>query len=84
MLGLTLNERRDYITEALKRLPTYATTLGRWSIRTPIHVNVFQRAARGRWWRPCPTWSFQPASVGASLITCAGLSRERDHQDQSP
>jgi len=23
-----LNERRDYITEALKRLPTYATELG--------------------------------------------------------
>lgn len=41
-----LNERRDYITEALKRLPTYATTLGRWSDRTRIQCQRLQRAAR--------------------------------------
>lgn len=37
-----LNERRDYITEALKRLPTYATTLGEVVGSGPgFNVNVF-------------------------------------------
>jgi phospholipid/cholesterol/gamma-HCH transport system substrate-binding protein len=38
----TLNERRDYITEALKRLPTYATELGEVVGSGPgFNVNVF-------------------------------------------
>ncbi|MGV7250677.1 virulence factor Mce family protein [Mycobacterium persicum] len=37
-----LNERRDYITEALKRLPAYATTLGEVVGSGPgFNVNVF-------------------------------------------
>ena len=37
-----LNERRDYITEALKRLPTYATTLGEVVGSGPgFNVNVY-------------------------------------------
>ena len=37
-----LNERRDYITEAIKRLPTYATTLGEVVGSGPgFNVNVF-------------------------------------------
>lgn len=37
-----LNERRDYITEALKRLPPYATTLGEVVGSGPgFNVNVF-------------------------------------------
>ncbi len=37
-----LNERRDYIAEALKRLPTYATTLGEVVGSGPgFNVNVF-------------------------------------------
>lgn len=37
-----LNERRDYITEALKRLPTYATTLGEVVGTGPgFNVNVY-------------------------------------------
>jgi phospholipid/cholesterol/gamma-HCH transport system substrate-binding protein len=37
-----LNERRDYISEALKRLPTYATTLGEVVGSGPgFNVNVF-------------------------------------------
>ena len=37
-----LNERRDYISEALKRLPTYATTLGEVVGSGPgFNVNVY-------------------------------------------
>ena len=37
-----LNERRDYISEALKRLPPYATTLGEVVGSGPgFNVNVY-------------------------------------------
>jgi phospholipid/cholesterol/gamma-HCH transport system substrate-binding protein len=74
----TLNERRDYIVEALKRLPTYATELGEVVGSGPgFNVNVFGVI-------PAPLLAtmfdfvFQPGKVPASLADyLRGLIQER-------
>ncbi|MCV7100320.1 virulence factor Mce family protein [Mycobacterium palustre] len=74
----TLNERRDYITEALKRLPTYATELGEVVGSGPgFNVNVFSVL-------PAPMiamvfdFFYQPGKLPASLADyLRGLIQER-------
>ncbi|WP_077087558.1 virulence factor Mce family protein [Mycobacterium rhizamassiliense] len=73
-----LNERRDYITEALKRLPTYATELGEVVGSGPgFNVNVFGVI-------PAPLLAtmfdffYQPGKLPASLSDyLRGLIQER-------
>ena len=73
-----LNERRDYITEALKRLPTYATELGEVVGSGPgFNVNVFSVL-------PAPMiammfdFFYQPGKLPASLADyLRGLIQER-------
>jgi len=73
-----LNERRDYITEALKRLPTYATELGEVVGSGPgFNVNVFSVL-------PAPMMAmvfdffYQPGKLPASLADyLRGLIQER-------
>ena len=73
-----LNERRDYITEALKRLPTYATELGEVVGSGPgFNVNVFSVL-------PAPLvaamfdFFYQPGKLPASLSDyLRGLIQER-------
>jgi phospholipid/cholesterol/gamma-HCH transport system substrate-binding protein len=74
----TLNERRDYITEALKRLPPYATTLGEVVGSGPgFNVNVYSVL-------PAPMiamvfdFFYQPGKLPASLADyLRGLIQER-------
>jgi phospholipid/cholesterol/gamma-HCH transport system substrate-binding protein len=74
----TLNERRDYITEALKRLPAYATSLGEVVGSGPgFNVNVFSVL-------PAPMvamvfdFFYQPGKLPASLADyLRGLIQER-------
>jgi phospholipid/cholesterol/gamma-HCH transport system substrate-binding protein len=74
----TLNERRDYITEALKRLPTYATELGEVVGSGPgFNVNVYGVI-------PAPLLAamfdffYQPGKLPASLADyLRGLIQER-------
>jgi len=74
----TLNERRDYITEAIKRLPTYATELGEVVGSGPgFNVNVFGVI-------PAPLLAtvfdffYQPGKLPASLADyLRGLIQER-------
>jgi phospholipid/cholesterol/gamma-HCH transport system substrate-binding protein len=73
-----LNERRDYITEALKRLPTYATELGEVVGSGPgFNVNVYSVL-------PAPMiamvfdFFYQPGKLPASLADyLRGLISER-------
>ncbi len=73
-----LNERRDYITAALKRLPTYATELGEVVGSGPgFNVNVFSVL-------PAPLLAtmfdffYQPGKLPASLADyLRGLIQER-------
>jgi phospholipid/cholesterol/gamma-HCH transport system substrate-binding protein len=73
-----LNERRDYITEALKRLPAYATSLGEVVASGPgFNVNVFSVL-------PAPMTAmvfdffYQPGKLPASLADyLRGLIQER-------
>jgi len=73
-----LNERRDYITEALKRLPTYATELGEVVGSGPgFNVNVYGVL-------PAPLvamvfdFVYQPGKLPASLSDyLRGLIQER-------
>ncbi|OIN78452.1 virulence factor Mce family protein [Mycobacterium malmoense] len=73
-----LNERRDYITEALKRLPPYATTLGEVVGSGPgFNVNVYSVL-------PAPMiamvfdFFYQPGKLPASLADyLRGLIQER-------
>jgi phospholipid/cholesterol/gamma-HCH transport system substrate-binding protein len=73
-----LNERKDYITEALKRLPTYATELGEVVGSGPgFNVNVFSVL-------PAPMvamvfdFFYQPGKLPASLADyLRGLIQER-------
>jgi phospholipid/cholesterol/gamma-HCH transport system substrate-binding protein len=73
-----LNERRDYITEALKRLPTYATELGEVVGSGPgFNVNVYGVI-------PAPLFAtlfdffYQPGKMPASLSDyLRGLIQER-------
>jgi phospholipid/cholesterol/gamma-HCH transport system substrate-binding protein len=73
-----LNERRDYISEALKRLPSYATTLGEVVGSGPgFNVNVFSVL-------PAPLvatmfdFVFQPGKLPASLADyLRGMVQER-------
>ncbi|MCV7379792.1 mammalian cell entry protein [Mycobacterium alsense] len=73
-----LNERRDYITEALKRLPAYATTLGEVVGSGPgFNVNVYSVL-------PAPMLAmvfdffYQPGKLPASLADyLRGLIQER-------
>ncbi len=73
-----LNERRDYITEALKRLPAYATSLGEVVGSGPgFNVNVFSVI-------PAPLVAtvfdlvFQPGKLPASLADyLRGFIQER-------
>ncbi|MGE2816640.1 virulence factor Mce family protein [Mycobacterium heidelbergense] len=73
-----LNERRDYITEALKRLPTYATELGEVVGSGPgFNVNVYSVL-------PAPMMAmvfdffYQPGKLPASLSDyLRGLIQER-------
>jgi phospholipid/cholesterol/gamma-HCH transport system substrate-binding protein len=73
-----LNERRDYITEALKRLPTYATELGEVVGSGPgFNVNVYSVL-------PAPMMAmvfdffYQPGKLPASLSDyLRGLISER-------
>jgi phospholipid/cholesterol/gamma-HCH transport system substrate-binding protein len=73
-----LNERRDYITEALKRLPTYATELGEVVGTGPgFNVNVYGVI-------PAPLLAtmfdffYQPGKMPASLADyLRGLIQER-------
>jgi phospholipid/cholesterol/gamma-HCH transport system substrate-binding protein len=73
-----LNERRDYISEALKRLPTYATTLGEVVGSGPgFNVNIFSLL-------PAPLVAtmfdavFQPGKLPASFADyLRGLVQER-------
>jgi phospholipid/cholesterol/gamma-HCH transport system substrate-binding protein len=73
-----LNERRDYITEALKRLPTYATELGEVVGSGPgFNVNVYSVI-------PAPLMAaifdffYQPGKLPASLSDyLRGLIQER-------
>ncbi|MGF2944458.1 virulence factor Mce family protein [Mycobacterium sp. Lab-001] len=73
-----LNERRDYITEALKRLPTYATELGEVVGSGPgFNVNVYSVL-------PAPMiammfdFFYQPGKLPASLGDyLRGLIQER-------
>jgi phospholipid/cholesterol/gamma-HCH transport system substrate-binding protein len=73
-----LNERRDYITEALKRLPTYATELGEVVGSGPgFNVNVYSVL-------PAPMMAmifdffYQPGKLPASLADyLKGLISER-------
>jgi phospholipid/cholesterol/gamma-HCH transport system substrate-binding protein len=73
-----LNERRDYITEALKRLPTYATELGEVVGSGPgFNVNVYSVL-------PAPLFAtmfdffYQPGKLPASLADyLRGLIQER-------
>jgi phospholipid/cholesterol/gamma-HCH transport system substrate-binding protein len=73
-----LNERRDYITEALKRLPTYATELGEVVGSGPgFNVNVYSVL-------PAPMMAmvfdffYQPGKLPASLADyLRGLIQER-------
>jgi phospholipid/cholesterol/gamma-HCH transport system substrate-binding protein len=73
-----LNERRDYITEALKRLPTYATELGEVVGSGPgFNVNVYGVI-------PAPLLAtmfdffYQPGKIPASLADyLRGLIQER-------
>jgi phospholipid/cholesterol/gamma-HCH transport system substrate-binding protein len=73
-----LNERRDYITEALKRLPSYATSLGEVVGSGPgFNVNVFSVL-------PAPLvatmfdFVFQPGKLPASLADyLRGFIQER-------
>jgi phospholipid/cholesterol/gamma-HCH transport system substrate-binding protein len=73
-----LNERRDYITEALKRLPTYATELGEVVGSGPgFNVNVYGVI-------PAPLLAamfdffYQPGKLPASLSDyLRGLIQER-------
>ncbi|WP_116672364.1 virulence factor Mce family protein [Mycobacterium kubicae] len=73
-----LNERRDYITEALKRLPSYATTLGEVVGSGPgFNVNVYGAI-------PAPLvatmfdFFYQPNKLPASLADyLRGLIQER-------
>lgn len=73
-----LNERRDYITEALKRLPTYATELGEVVGAGPgFNVNVYGVI-------PAPLLAtmfdffYQPGKMPASLADyLRGLIQER-------
>jgi phospholipid/cholesterol/gamma-HCH transport system substrate-binding protein len=73
-----LNERRDYISEALKRLPPYATTLGEVVGSGPgFNVNVFSVL-------PAPLVAtmfdavFQPGKLPASFADyLRGLVQER-------
>ena len=73
-----LNERRDYITEALKRLPTYATELGEVVGSGPgFNVNVYSVI-------PAPLiaamfdFFYQPGKLPASLSDyLRGLIQER-------
>ncbi|MDM4140076.1 MULTISPECIES: virulence factor Mce family protein [Mycobacterium] len=73
-----LNERRDYITEALKRLPAYATTLGEVVGSGPgFNVNVYSVL-------PAPLvatvfdFFYQPGKLPASLADyLRGLIQER-------
>jgi phospholipid/cholesterol/gamma-HCH transport system substrate-binding protein len=73
-----LNERRDYITEALKRLPTYATELGEVVGSGPgFNVNVYGVI-------PAPLLAtmfdffYQPGKMPASLSDyLRGLIQER-------
>jgi phospholipid/cholesterol/gamma-HCH transport system substrate-binding protein len=73
-----LNERRDYITEALKRLPTYATELGEVVGSGPgFNVNVYGVI-------PAPLLAtmfdffYQPGKMPASLADyLRGLIQER-------
>ncbi|PRI14818.1 virulence factor Mce family protein [Mycobacterium shigaense] len=73
-----LNERRDYITEALKRLPTYATELGEVVGSGPgFNVNVYGVI-------PAPLLAamfdffYQPGKLPASLSDyLKGLIQER-------
>ena len=73
-----LNERRDYITEALKRLPTYATELGEVVGSGPgFNVNVYGVI-------PAPLiatmfdFFYQPGKMPASLADyLRGLIQER-------
>ncbi|MBW0013942.1 virulence factor Mce family protein [Mycobacterium sp.] len=74
----TLNERRDYITEALKRLPPYATALGEVVGSGPgFNVNVYSVL-------PAPMiamvfdFIYQPGKLPASLSDyLRGLIQER-------
>jgi phospholipid/cholesterol/gamma-HCH transport system substrate-binding protein len=74
----TLNERRDYITEALKRLPAYATSLGEVVGSGPgFNVNVYSVL-------PAPMiamvfdFFYQPGKLPASLADyLRGLIQER-------
>ncbi|WP_293329732.1 virulence factor Mce family protein [Mycobacterium sp.] len=74
----TLNERKDYITEALKRLPTYATELGEVVGSGPgFNVNVYGVI-------PAPLLAtmfdffYQPGKLPASLSDyLRGLIQER-------
>jgi phospholipid/cholesterol/gamma-HCH transport system substrate-binding protein len=73
-----LNERRDYISEALKRLPTYATTLGEVVGSGPgFNVNVYSLL-------PAPLVAtmfdavFQPGKLPSSFADyLRGLVQER-------
>lgn len=73
-----LNERRDYISEALKRLPPYATTLGEVVGNGPgFNVNVFGAV-------PAPLMAamfdvvFQPGKFPAALADyLRGMIQER-------
>lgn len=73
-----LNERKDYITEALKRLPTYATELGEVVGSGPgFNVNVYSVL-------PAPMMAmmfdffYQPGKLPASLADyLRGLIQER-------
>jgi phospholipid/cholesterol/gamma-HCH transport system substrate-binding protein len=73
-----LNERRDYIAEALKRLPTYATELGEVVGSGPgFNVNVYGVI-------PAPLLAtmfdffYQPGKMPASLADyLRGLIQER-------
>jgi phospholipid/cholesterol/gamma-HCH transport system substrate-binding protein len=73
-----LNERRDYISEALKRLPSYATTLGEVVGSGPgFNVNVFS-VLPGPLVATMFDFVFQPGKLPASLADyLRGLVQER-------
>jgi phospholipid/cholesterol/gamma-HCH transport system substrate-binding protein len=73
-----LNERRDYISEALKRLPPYATTLGEVVGSGPgFNVNVFS-VLPGPLIATMFDFVFQPGKLPASLADyLRGMVQER-------
>jgi phospholipid/cholesterol/gamma-HCH transport system substrate-binding protein len=73
-----LNDRRDYISEALKRLPPYATTLGEVVGSGPgFNVNVFS-VLPGPLIATMFDFVFQPGKLPASLADyLRGMVQER-------